>query len=73
MGELASVGSPRRCVVTGLVKDYYSYRAKLVLAEALAAAAAGKPLDTGVVNTIKADHACEWAMAVLSMPFGLFQ
>ena len=46
----------------------YAARVTLVMNQALADAAAGKPLDTAKVNVIKAEHAYNWTTATNPYP-----
>jgi len=45
---------------SGLIADYYAERVKVVQHEAVKAAAAGKPLDAGLVDRAKALLAYQW-------------
>jgi alpha-N-acetylglucosaminidase len=48
---------------SGLIRDYYAARAQMVLNQALADAAAGRPLDTAAVERQKATLAYNWQNA----------
>jgi alpha-N-acetylglucosaminidase len=52
----------------GLVKDYYAARVKAVENVALAAAAAGEPLDGAAIDKAKAVLAYEWTLSQGSYP-----
>ena len=53
---------------SGLIKDYYAARARLVMKQAQTDAAAGKKLDTAAVDRIKAQHAYDWQRATAVYP-----
>lgn len=53
---------------SGLIADFYAVRAELILAQAQADAAAGRPLNGTAVDAIKAAHAYAWQNDVAPYP-----
>lgn len=53
---------------SGLIKDYYAARAKLLLTQALSDAAQGKPLDEAAVKRTNAAHAYDFTMSTHDYP-----
>jgi alpha-N-acetylglucosaminidase len=53
---------------SGLVRDYYAARVTVVMQQALADAAAGKPLDSDKVDVLKAQLAYNWTTSTSGYP-----
>ena len=53
---------------SGLIRDYYAQRVRLVMEQALSDAAAGKPLDSNATKVLKAQLAYNWSTATNLYP-----